>query len=365
MTSSVGRAPGSQSGGQGFDSPVIHQPEAPIRSRRLLFVALGLLLLPVVAEALIALALAHPGLAPSSGLLLDGLRHTYLLEDWNVLQASEAMVPDPRLGYRLRPGTWRMSGREYDTELRVNSAGLRDDERSLTAPQIIVLGDSYAMGWGVAQDESFAQQLERLTGLTVLDAGIPSYGTARELMLLQQLDRSQLRAVVVQYFLNDHRENLVYLAEGPAAVSMSAEEFEANAVAHRERLAYRPFDYLRSFFDRTPFDSELEEATPETLASTALFVLSSSAELRDVPILFLEVGVWGQKPDAVSRAVAAALGSNPAWARVRERMTVLPLAERLGPQDFFVLDPHLRASGHAKIAQVVAQALRERGVLER
>lgn len=331
----------------------------------MLVAAVGLLALPVLAEGLIAILLARPGWLPASGPLLDGMRHVYLLEDWNVLQASEAMVPDPALGYRLRPGHWPARGREYDTELDIDSAGLRDDERSLTGPDLIVLGDSYAMGWGVAQDESFAQQLEQLTGLTVLDAGIPSYGTARELLLLGQLDRSRLRAVIVQYFINDHSENVAYLAEGAGRVSMSAEEFEANAVAHRDRLVYHAFDYLRAFFDTTPFTSELEGTTPDALARTCLLVLHSSPALREVPIVLFEVGAWGGEPDAVSGAIDTALQTNAAWTRLRERMVVLRLAGVLTPQDFFVLDPHLRASGHAKIARALAQVLAERGLLDR
>ena len=331
----------------------------------MLVAALGLLALPVLAEALLAVLLAHPGWLPASGPLIEGMRRVYLLEDWNVLQASDAMVPDPALGYRLRPGRWPARGREYDTELEIDSAGLRDDERSLTAPDLIVLGDSYAMGWGVAQQESFAQQLEQLTGLTVLDAGIPSYGTARELLLLEQLDRSRLRAVIVQYFSNDYPENAAYLAEGAARVTMSAEEFEANAEAHRERLVYRPFDYLRACFDTDRFAWELEGTTPDSRARTCLLVLHASQALRDVPIVLVEIGAWGEEPDLVSGAIETALQTNAAWTKLREHMVVLRLAGLLTPQDFFVLDPHLRASGHAKIARALAQVLAERGLLDR
>ena len=52
-----------------------------------------------------------------------------------------------------------------------------------------MLGDSYAMGWGVEQGESFPEILEAATGLRVLNAGVPSYGTPRELLMLERLDR--------------------------------------------------------------------------------------------------------------------------------------------------------------------------------
>jgi len=40
---------------------------------------------------------------------------------------------------------------EFTNEVRVNHLGVRDDEASLVAPDVIVIGDSHAMGWGVDQ----------------------------------------------------------------------------------------------------------------------------------------------------------------------------------------------------------------------
>ena len=67
---------------------------------------------------------------------------------------------DPELTYRLRPGACTFSELEFVTDYRINSLGVRDDEASLDGPEIIVLGDSFAMGWGVEQQESFLEQGE-------------------------------------------------------------------------------------------------------------------------------------------------------------------------------------------------------------
>src|SRR4029077_2394599 len=58
---------------------------------------------------------------------------------------------DPELLYTLRPGQFTFSNVEFSTPYVVNSLGVRDDERSLAQPEIVVVGDSYAMGWGVQQ----------------------------------------------------------------------------------------------------------------------------------------------------------------------------------------------------------------------
>jgi len=337
----------------------------PPRRRTRLILAALLLALPLVAEGLLALLLAHPALVPRWPPLRDAVRRAYTLEDWNVLQADPAaLAPDSRLGYRLRPGSVRFANREFDTELRINAAGLRDDEASLVAPDLIVLGDSFALGWGVGQEQSFPQRLEALTGLKVLNAGVPSYGTAREILLLRSLDLSRVRAVIVQYFLNDHGENVAWLEGGAGLVVMSPEELSAQAQAHRERLRYRPFDLLRAAFDDLPFSSELQQDTPETLASTALLVLSSAPELRGLPLVFLELDAWGEAREPVAAALESVLAAGGAWNELAGRLTVLRLADTLRPEDAFVLDPHLRASGHEKVARALADVLAARGLLE-
>jgi len=110
-----------------------------------------------------------------------------------------------------------VNDREFDVVYRVNAAGLRGDDRALAAPALVVLGDSFALGWGVAEDEAFPQQLARRLGVRVLNAGVPSYGTARELLLLRRLDRSALRVLVVQYAWNDRAENRSYVEGGRCA----------------------------------------------------------------------------------------------------------------------------------------------------
>ncbi|MGO8056386.1 hypothetical protein, partial [Rhizobium leguminosarum] len=51
------------------------------------------------------------------------------------------------------------------------------------------------------------QQIEKISGLRVLNAGISSYGTAREIELLKQLDTSALKFIMIQYCSNDDAEN--------------------------------------------------------------------------------------------------------------------------------------------------------------
>lgn len=111
--------------------------------------------------------------------------------------------------YRTLPQDGRMV-------YRINSIGMRGPDRfpdmSDDVIRIMVLGDSFAFGEGVALDEAFPYLLERSlqerapvdVRYQVLNAALSGYGTADELARLR--DYSPLvrpHAVVVAYTLND------------------------------------------------------------------------------------------------------------------------------------------------------------------
>ena len=73
------------------------------------------------------------------------------------------------------------------------------------------------MGWGVEQQETFAQIIEARTGLTVLNATVSSYGTAREIMSLKRLNSERMRFLVIQYSNNDSVGKQGFLREQESA----------------------------------------------------------------------------------------------------------------------------------------------------
>ena len=120
---------------------------------------------------------------------------------------------DEILLYRGKPNsTCRFSGLEFDTTISHNSFGVRSRESSLISPSTIVIGDSHAMGWGVEEHERFSDLLPTQFQ-PVLNLSVSSYGTARELRLLD-LYASEYPdfyqgagLVVLQYGVNDFGEN--------------------------------------------------------------------------------------------------------------------------------------------------------------
>ncbi len=124
---------------------------------------------------------------------------------------------DEDLGWRNIPG-WR-DGTTRGAKLHINSKGLRDREYPYKKPagtkRILVLGDSYAWGYGVANEEAFGhlleQNLKKTNGVhkwEVLNGGVSGYGTDQAYLWLQAEGlRYEPDIVVLAFFLVNDPEN--------------------------------------------------------------------------------------------------------------------------------------------------------------
>lgn len=203
------------------------------------------LLVGGTAAATLEVVVEHSFRSPGTSLLPAHLvRYLYERFDRKVIQMlPECAVFDPVVTYTLRPGRCTFSNREFSNVYEVNTLGLRDDEASLDGPEIVVLGDSVAMGWGVEESEAFPARLERLSGRKTLNAAVSSYATARELLMLARIDRSRLRTVIIQYSDNDIVENEIAVASEWPLRTLTEEEYAASVQRHARETTYFPGKY--------------------------------------------------------------------------------------------------------------------------
>jgi lysophospholipase L1-like esterase len=136
-------------------------------------------------------------------------------------------VLDPAAGYTMRANLCvRLRTPEYDEVVRTNSRGFVGPEvPSSKQPgelRIVVLGDSFAVGGQVPEEETFPAVLERdlssrgYSGVRVINTGVGGYSTFNEAGVLREnLDWLQPDVVIVAAYLgNDVAENVLATAAG-------------------------------------------------------------------------------------------------------------------------------------------------------
>src|SRR6266436_5976742 len=102
-------------------------------------------------------------------------------------------------GFALQPGVAGHYQREGESDVRINSDGLRDREHTKAKPadsvRIALLGDSFSEAMHVPMEQTFWSLLERRLQecnvfpgkrVEVINFGVSGYGTAQELMTLRQ-----------------------------------------------------------------------------------------------------------------------------------------------------------------------------------
>lgn len=118
---------------------------------------------------------------------------------------------------------------DYNLTYHANAQGMRDKERDLSAhgkKRVIVLGDSFVEGWGVASENRMSDRLERMTGLEHLNFGTSgSFGPTQYLMLYTHFAKSFEHDALIIAILPDN--------------DFLDDDYEYGRIMHANRI--RPF----------------------------------------------------------------------------------------------------------------------------
>jgi lysophospholipase L1-like esterase len=191
---------------------------APRQRLRRLLLALAAGLLPLLLAEL-ALRVFDPF---HSGELLERERF-----------AAAVLSRDEAGTLRLRPGA---RARLLGNDVAIGAQGWRNPPVLLPKPagtcRVLVIGDSVAFGWGVAEDEAFPRVVERLLAaagwpgdgrrVEVVNAGVPGWGAPNELVFLRDeglgLEPDLVLVTLVNNDLTDVLEVLSPTADPPPLV---------------------------------------------------------------------------------------------------------------------------------------------------
>lgn len=137
--------------------------------------------------------------------------HTnYDFEMWKYAVELKDPLADGALPFHHKPGK---SGNYFGVEIKTNSLGLRNAEITVPKPpgtkRVLVLGDSFTLGWGVPFEDTYSRQLEKMLhtksgAYEVVNMGTGNYNSSMEVELFKRkglaLDPD---IVVLMYYIND------------------------------------------------------------------------------------------------------------------------------------------------------------------
>ena len=135
-------------------------------------------------------------------------------------QSSNWSEFHPLRGWALVPGHYWVKPlqRMSSFPVTINALGLRDLDRPARpgAKTVVVLGDSFTFAKETRTEKLFTRQLQdlldtRFGGVDVMNAGVPGYGTAQQLLFEQELrERHHVNGQVylLIFFTNDILDNL-------------------------------------------------------------------------------------------------------------------------------------------------------------
>lgn len=330
------------------------------------------LLLIALAEWLFTSWLHSPSRIP--GFLKESYRYFYYHNRYHLAQFDDNLsIYDPTLTYTLRPGlAGSFENAEYKHQVLANSKGMRDDEPSLHRPAVICIGDSYTWGWGVDQPDVWPGILEQQKSLKVLNASMPSFGTARSVIRLSQLDQSNLQYLIVQYCANDEWENTQYLKGGYRLPITSESEYRKLVRTRRINMQYFPGKnfllvssvFLKKLVNKLApvFTLEKIYGESETISEKSvkefLDILSKApVDFAKVRIIAFQLDVFPLVTGQFARLTDSLSHTAPYDSIFRNNLQVIDMSQVVKREDYYMLDPHLLPSSQTKIADAVGRLI--------
>jgi hypothetical protein len=308
------------------------------------FLGAMLYLTGTLAVFVFAIVTLRQGRVFSSKVLLEYQRAAYMGGLRAIWQTEPGCAQfDAELLYKPVEGSCHFKNPEFDLVMHFDAQG-RVSPHPQGGMGIAVLGDSYAMGWGVADDKTYAAVMERDLGRPVYNLGVGSYGTYRELLRLEKSGLlPEVDTVVIQYCENDITENLEKLK---GDVPSRPEQFEALGRSIQpgaaSTLKLWAMDALKLPLKLllAPLRKPHKDFAPHYAALQAVFQRFSW--LKDKHVLVFYSNPWGLKFSNYAEVVAASPAGAPRF-----------LDLQWGPEDYFLVDDHWTESGHRKVASLL------------
>lgn len=152
---------------------------------------------PRLARLLVPVLAAMAGLALGE-VLLRTVFHVAPQVDLDIYRRDDAG------NLRLKPGVDKHHVTPlWDVSVRTNADGWRD-ESGQSSNEVLGLGDSFAFGWGVEEDEGLYRLLEAELGQKILNAAVPGTSTPDQAQLLEtEFSDATPKTVLLAFFVGN------------------------------------------------------------------------------------------------------------------------------------------------------------------
>ena len=260
---------------------------------------------------------------------------------------------DSLLGWSHQPGQEGIfETPQFRTAVRINENGLRDRERSYERPndnkRILVLGDSFAWGYGVEESERFSQRLEETLGVEVINAGVSGYSTDQELLWYREegikYETDLVILVVAGNDVGDNEQELVstiyykprfvlekdqLIPTGYPVPKTSPQGLFIYSLSQRSALAYF---LIQRYFDLLTLYSRVR-AAPEQANGPA-----SGQSIEEEPFELTMALIDEMKSIAESRKAKFMIVATDRWWNYPSEETYIDFVAALHSKGFLVLD---------------------------
>lgn len=118
--------------------------------------------------------------------------------------------PDEGVGWKNREGEYLLKAGDDVLRIRIWDGGRRATRRSKSGPgpQIAIVGDSFAYGYGLSDHETFAWKLQAaLPGYSIENYGTPRWGTSQVLLQIRELAKRAAPPARIIYLFNVFHES--------------------------------------------------------------------------------------------------------------------------------------------------------------
>ena len=275
----------------------------------------------------------------------------YDVEMWKYSTQLKVPVSDAR-GHIHKSG---QSTNLMGQEVRTNTNGLRSEEPREAYPKILVLGDSFTFGWGVAQDETFVSLLERklkneFPQIQLINAGIGNYNTEQEIALGKALLSLVKPDLVIYAFYWNDAEPVQKEYSGIARYSLLYFLLRKSLKRLHYQAQANPYGaYYSQFYEGEQWNQWQAQIKNMPTKPPIAFLLLPELREKEIP-----------EVNALYEKVANTLAKNKIPYNNLQKSFFQHWAKEK-PIDYWVAfdDPHANAKAHALYADAFAPFVRE------